>query len=600
MNTTEFLHKALAHHRAGELDTAKAMYRQVLAVQPRNADAHNLLGCVYRSERNLDDAIVSISAAIALDQKVASFYNNLGTCYSAKVERAAAELCFRKALELDPQYADAWSNLGMLLNEASREEESLQVLEKAAELNPEHEGILCNLGCGYLQMHREGRAHAVFAQTMERFPGSAAALLGLAQSLHKLGREEEALQKVEQLLLQNGKYHAEALQLKGTVLEVMGNLDDACAAFDQAIALLPQEVGLLHARAAARKVRAEEPFYAHLMQFDKHVESVRGPRRIHLHYALGKVHQDSGDIAAAAKHYAQGAALQLQASDFDERHDVTLHKLMLGQVTREFISGLRGQGSESAQPIFILGMPRSGTTLVEQLLASHPQVQAGGEMPFVSQVLDGLVFPNGWKVDNGGDAGIAAGLSLLKRAQAYLERVEAHAAVSRHTCFTDKLPENYYNLGLIAAMFPNAKIIHCRRDPVDTAISCYNTLFSIKHYWSYDLATLGRTYRRYWDLMQHWRTELPGRFLELRYEQVVENLEREARKLLDWCGLPWHDGVLRFHETRRPVTTASVTQVRQPLYSTSVGKWKKWEPYIQPLLAEIGEIEKAYWAELES
>jgi hypothetical protein len=148
-------------------------------------------------------------------------------------------------------------------------------------------------------------------------------------------------------------------------------------------------------------------------------------------------------------------------------------------------------------------------------------------------------------------------------------------------------------------MFPHARIIHCRRDPVDNCISSYTTQFKSGNEWSFDLATMGRRYRRYWDLMAHWRHELPGRFLELRYEQVVDNTEEAARTLLEWCGLSWDDRVLRFYENDRKVNTASVRQVRQPIYKSSVGRWKKWEPYIQPLLAEIGDIEKAYWDELE-
>ncbi|HEX7641676.1 MAG TPA: sulfotransferase [Burkholderiaceae bacterium] len=590
--------QALALHQAGNLEAAKAAYLQILAREPRNADAHHLLGCALRAERKFNEAIECIGTAISINPLAPSFYNNLGTCYSAKVERVAAELCFRKALDFDPNYADAWSNLGLMHIGALRFQEARLALEQGREAAPGHEGIQCNLAHVYHELGLQHEALTAFELAVKQFPASGVALIGLAGCLNKAGRNEEALAAVEKLLTLGPRHEAEAWQLKGRILEVLGRLDEACAAFDRAIAAMPDEVGLMHARASIKKVEANEPFFAHLTQFEKRAAEVRGTKRIQLHFALGKAYRDIGNVAASAGNYAQGASMQLLTSNYDEREDVALFKLMHERFNEPLIERLKGQGHESSQPIFVLGMPRSGTTLVEQILASHPQVCAAGELPFVSEVLDGFGFPGGWRLGNGTGGRMPAGISLCDRAQAYLQRVYANSSAEGRPHFTDKLPENYYNLGFIAAMFPNARIIHCRRDPVDTSLSCYQTLFASKHYWSYDLAFTGRTYRRYWQLMQHWRDVLPGRFIEMRYEQVVEDIEQQARRLLDWCGLPWDDRVLRFYETERPVQTASVTQVRQPIYSSSVGKWKKWEPYIQPLLGEIGDIEKAYWDEL--
>ena len=599
MSILELLHQALARHQAGDLEAAKAIYLQVLAREPRNADAHHLLGCAYRAERKFSEAVDSIGTAISINPVMASFYNNLGTCYSARFERVAAELCFRKALDLEPNYADAWSNFGLMQIGALRFQEARTVLEQGHAAAPNHEGIQCNLAQVYFELALTREALAAYERAVAQFPASGIALIGLAGCLNKLGRNEEALAVVDRLLAMGSKHEAEALQIRGRVLEVLGRLDEACAAFDAAIRALPDEVGLMHARASVQKVKADEPFFSHLMQFEKRANEVRGAKRIQLHFALGKAYQDTGNIAAAAGNYAQGASIQLLTSNYDEREDVALYQIMQDKVNEQYLAQLKSQGHPSDRPIFVLGMPRSGTTLVEQILASHPQVYAAGEMPFMSEVLDGLEFPGGWRLGSPIGARMPGGVSLSQRGETYLKRVEASAAVAGHPRFTDKLPENYYNLGMIAAMFPNARIIHCRRDPIDNCISCYNTLFATKHYWSYDLSALGRTYQRYWQLMQHWRGLLPGRFLELRYEQVVDDIEQQARRLLDWCGLPWDDKVLRFYETNRPVQTASVSQVRQPIYSSSVGKWKKWEPYIQPLLTEVGAIEKAYWAELE-
>jgi hypothetical protein len=243
-------------------------------------------------------------------------------------------------------------------------------------------------------------------------------------------------------------------------------------------------------------------------------------------------------------------------------------------------------------------MPRSGTTLVEQILASHPQVLAGGELQFAHQVLDQYLLPGNFKLDHGLMRELNMRTPMAERGRMYLEKIDSLYPERAGRYVTDKLPGNFKLLGLMAAMLPNAHFIHCRRDPIDNCISCYTQLFTSGHEWSYDLGELGRFYRRYWDVMAHWRRTLPGRFLEVRYEDMVANTEAGARQLLEWCGLDWNERVLRFYETKRPVKTASVSQVRQPIYTTSAGRWKKWEPHIPALLHEIGPIEKSYWDEV--
>jgi hypothetical protein len=203
-------------------------------------------------------------------------------------------------------------------------------------------------------------------------------------------------------------------------------------------------------------------------------------------------------------------------------------------------------------------------------------------------------------MDNGYEHKISMHMSMHDRGQLYLEKLNTIASQSAGQFITDKMPGNFKFLGLIAAMLPNAKIIHCRRDPIDNCISCYTQLFTNGHEWTFDLAALGRQYRRYHKLMEHWRQVLPGRFLEVRYEELVADTSAGARKILEWCDLDWNEQVLKFYETERNVKTASLSQVRQPIYTSSMGRWKKWQPYIQPLLTEIGDLEEAYWAELNT
>ena len=234
----------------------------------------------------------------------------------------------------------------------------------------------------------------------------------------------------------------------------------------------------------------------------------------------------------------------------------------------------------SELPVFVIGMPRSGTTLVEQILASHSQVHGAGELSTLRLLVEGGgAYPDACASASGDD--------LARLGQAYMARVAPLAQGKQR--LVDKMPANFLYAGLIPLVLPGARIIHCRRDPVDTCLSCYTKLFSGEQRFTYDQTELGEFYRGYAKLMAHWRLVLPPeRFIEVDYEAVVDDLEGEAKRLVSFLGLPWEDACLRFHDSRRVVRTASVNQVRQPIYTTSKGRWQKYADHLGPLLAALG------------
>jgi hypothetical protein len=278
----------------------------------------------------------------------------------------------------------------------------------------------------------------------------------------------------------------------------------------------------------------------------------------------------------------KGAAGKRAQVSYDEPIAIGLFERIEKVFTPQLIQAKAGGGDPSARPIFVLGMPRSGTTLVEQILASHPLVHGAGELTTLNDVVSEIGrghFPE-W-------AASLDGADLARLGQSYLQRVAEKAPNGAHV--TDKMPSNYYFVGLIHLAFPNAKIIHTIRDPVDTCVSCFSKLFSAEQNHTYELGELGRYYARYEQLMAHWRQVLPpGSFLDVHYEDVVANLEEEARRIMAYCGLPWDDRCLSFHETDRPVRTASATQVRQPIYKNAVGRWRVYEEFLEPLLTALG------------
>jgi hypothetical protein len=254
-----------------------------------------------------------------------------------------------------------------------------------------------------------------------------------------------------------------------------------------------------------------------------------------------------------------------------------------------------GQGAPSTLPVFIIGMPRSGTTLVEQILASHPQVWGGGELMHLKEAVARLSGPEGAESPFGYPelVRLLDGAQLRALGAEYCEALRAAAPptmMTTTTRMTDKMPANFLFAGLIALVLPNARIIHVKRDPLDTCLSCFSILFLGNQPHSYDLAELGRYYRAYLHLMEHWRQVLPpGAMLEVQYEEVVADLEGQARRIVAYCGLEWDDACLDFHRTERRVWTASSVQVRQPIYRQSLGRAEAYRHWLQPLLEALGE-----------
>jgi hypothetical protein len=302
--------------------------------------------------------------------------------------------------------------------------------------------------------------------------------------------------------------------------------------------------------------------------------------RMALHFALGKAYLDHVDSTRAFRHFQEGNRMKRATFTFDI--DATTQWMMdiAATFTPALLAQLAGQGDGSNMPIFVLGMPRSGTTLVEQILASHREVQGAGELRAAQRLVDGLGdYPAAMTRLTGAD------LALL--GEAYLASVRPLSGGRARV--VDKMPANFLHAGLIHLMLPNARIVHCRRDPVNTCLSCYTKLFGAEQAFAYDLVELGRFHRAYQGLMDRWRLVLPpSRFIEVDYEAVVADMEGEVRRLIAFLDLPWDDACLDFHNTVRPVRTASANQVRRPIYRSSTGRSKAHAAHLGPLLVALG------------
>jgi tetratricopeptide (TPR) repeat protein len=363
---------------------------------------------------------------------------------------------------------------------------------------------------------------------------------------------------------------------RGTALFYLGRAAEAADAFSRAVMLDPQDVAFRRALLGVEKVR---PGNVHL----KAIESVAAdrlppPERVAHHFALAKAYDDLGDYARAFAELAKGNGEKRRFSHYNIAADLARFEAIAAAFSADFLASHRGLGASSDVPVFVIGMPRSGTSLVEQILASHPEIFGAGERDILP------AFINGGRAGREFPAGIGDldGAAWTRLGEDYVQSLRALAPQAAR--ITDKLPLNFHLVGLIRIAMPNARIVHVSRDPLDTCFSCFSVLFEDDLDFTCDLADLARYYNGYRRLMAHWRAVLPpGAMLEVQYEDLVSDLDGQARRLIDFCGVAWNQRCLRFHETNRPVQTASALQVRQPLYASSIGRASHYAPWLEPL-----------------
>ena len=357
----------------------------------------------------------------------------------------------------------------------------------------------------------------------------------------------------------------------------LGHFDEAYDCLEKAIQLAPRNARFYYSLATSKRLALGDPNVLAMEKLVQSVSSLPADEQIALHFALGKIFADT-DQERSFQHLLKGNALKRRQIDYDEAAVPTVLEHTRAVFTAELMRRNAGLGHPSCVPLFILGMPRSGTTLVEQILASHPKVFGAGELDDFGKAIVALRFPN--------VVSPMSGEQLRQLGESYVSGIGVAAPAAER--ITNKAPGNFRFAGLIHLVLPNARIIHTRRDPVDTCLSCFSTLFTERVSYCYDLKELGRYYRAYEAMMAHWRSVLPQNvMLEVQYEDVVTDLEGQARRIVAHCGLEWDDACLDFHNTERPIRTASATQVRQRIYNSSVGRWRAYEPFLGPLLAEL-------------
>jgi tetratricopeptide (TPR) repeat protein len=555
----------------GEYEMAAARYQQALEIAPADPEIHCNLGSALRRLGRLDEAVACAERAVALAPGLSVARNNLGLALAALGRFAEAAASFRRALQLDGRFIEALENLGNVLRELGEPRESLACYREAVALDPQRAESHCYLGNELYEAGQLAESAASFRRALTLRPGYPLALLGLAAALRRQGSVTEAEASVRAALALEPE-SAAALTLLGDLHADRGEFGKAQELYEHALAGNPDFAPAFCGLAAQRRMTSADTAW---LRGAKRLLARRLPvaHTIDLHYALGKFHNDLGQYDEAFSHYREANELGKRGTAAYEAPKLERHvDTAIVGFNRTFLRQPQAGASESEVPVFVVGMPRSGTSLTEQILASHPDVFGAGEIEFWDQALPVFTAKAA--------GGEAAALSRLARE--YLERLSEHSGAALRV--VDKMPANFLHAGLIHTVLPRARIIHMQRDPLDTCLSIYLQNFTAMRPFTSDLESLAHYYGQYLRITDHWRAVLPPEtLLEVPYEALVGNQEYWTRRMLDFIGLPWDPRCLEFHRTERVVITASRWQVRQKISSGSIGRWRNYEKYLAPL-----------------
>ena len=537
---------ALATHllRAGRTADAIAPLRDAALLQPSNPTILHDLGLACLEVGRIPDAVAALQRSVASNPRYADAYFRLGIALEKLGNIGGAILAYDRATKLLPSLTEAWFRVGALVYTLGQRDEAIGCFRRAAATG------------GKSSFGRLGKARALMIED----------------------RNQEAEQVLRDTLVADPR-NAMAYDLRGNLLSECGRFDEARSCFERAVAIAPLLAGSYYDLVRCRRVTNDDDGLLQRMEAALATPGLEAAQRQRLHLAIGKAADDLGNYALAMRHFDAADVVRRGSASFDSAAFSIEVDRLIARCTPEWFARAPELGSCDAMPVLIIGMPRSGTTLVEQIVSMHPEVGAGGELNFWNE--RGLAW-------HGGDAAGSEKPFLSKAAPDYLRELRAIAPTASRV--TDKMPFNFLWAGLIHVAFPRAIIIHCRRAAVDTALSIHQTHFHPGLAFPTGGAELVAYFRSYQRLVDHWRSLLPAdRFIEVDYEDLTRAPEPAIRRIITACGLAWNDACLHPESNPRAVKTPSKWQTRQPIYHTSIARWRRYEPWLGPLRALVDD-----------
>ena len=568
----------IIYKELGQMEDAVKSYEQAIDLQPDYAEAHNNLGTTLQGMWKLDEAAKCFEKALVIQPDFFEVHNNLGNTLNLLGNTNEAINSYKQALSINPDYADAYNNIGIIYHEMGQLDEAIKYYEKAIAISPEYAQAHNNLGITLNKLGEFQKAIKFYEQALIINPSYDEAYFNLGVTLYELNQSDEALNSYEQALSINPDY-ADAFNNIGIILQELGQFNDAFSHYVYALAIDPDNTEFHRNLSILKQYKEGDTQFTH-MQFLLSKNDLSDSERINLCFALAKAYEDLGKIDDFFGVLNEGNQLRKQELNYSIDKDLNNHSLF----RKIFMSSFKitpNYEPLTINPIFIVGMPRSGTSLVEQIISSHHKVHGAGEL----STLDNLITPimNDY-LSNNGSFSEKTILSVRLEYINFLSNLNVSEKI-----FTDKMPTNFENIGFILKAFPEAKIIHLKRDAMAICWSNYQRYFPSEVMgFQYDMEDLARFYISYSKLMNFWHEQFPSQIYDINYEFLTTNQENETKKLLAYCNLEWDENCLNFHKQKRTVKTASSLQVKEKMYQGSSETWKKYESHLKPLIHELG------------
>jgi tetratricopeptide (TPR) repeat protein len=608
---------AFAYSAGKKHELASKQFLYILDLHPHDIQSRFNLANSLNQQNLFSEAIVHYQAILRINPNIVDAYINCAFSYKMLNAFDSAIEYLSKALKIDENNINTLQALGMTYLDLEDYKSALRYLENCLTLAPKNPNIRISFAVALERAGLDYEATAAYRETCEMDPNNPTALTAYANHLllcHQFDEAIEALLKAKELT----KNSPLVCDLLGDVYSNMGDLDKALEQYDNALKIEPNRISSLIGKGSLfrelgetqnaiivsdqiinahpdspsgfslkAQVTRSQPSDGLIENLNRLLEKNKkeSDEEITIHFSLGKVYDDQKLYSKAFEHYLTANSLKSAKHSYIQEEEDKKVDAIIKTFDRKFFEDHQGIGVDSGLPIFIVGMPRSGTTLIEQIISSHPSVQGAGEVLFWWQTSRTLPLRFKLKKSFPECANELNKKDVIKVTELYeetLRRIVGPASLITH--ITDKMPHNFVQLGLIALMYPNAKIIHTKRNPMDTCLSIFFQSFNDFHPYSFNLENLGHHYKNYQRLMTHWHDVLPGRVFDVNYEDVTADPERLSRGLIAHCGLDWDDACLSPHKLERAVKTASHWQVRQPIYKTSVERWRRYEEFLGPLV----------------
>ena len=620
----------------GAIDLALRALDAELGKLPKDPDFWALKSLALQSNGKLDDAYAAMAKAVDFNPGALPLRLELARLANARGNEADEVKALTAALPLGAMPEKLLLRLIHLHTTRHETAEALAIADRLVAIKPDNETFVLKRAAVLADAGRLDEARVALEALLERDDATDQAISSWAALVaEKMGNVPLVVERLKQLEARGVKrwtvyaclakalskddlmkeaieYFTKALEIDpeqptlwndlGVLQRQVGLIEESQVSINKSLELDPKNASALRVGGYEHKYVYGDDAWKRVNIALANVDKKPKAQQVEIHYAAAKALEDVGELEAAFAQYAHAGRMQKEISPWSDTRMRGVLALMKNYLRPEDFATVRAQATASDKPVFVFGMPRSGTTLLEQVLASHPDVFGAGELKLGAGILNGIQIGRArletmYDGNVGGTLADGDKLTIPERGQKYLEVIERIAGKGPKRV-VDKMPGNYNWVGLLDAVIPGSHFIHSRRHPVEICLSEYRIFFPDGIHFSYDLRDLGKAYRLYNDYMKHWSAMLGDKILHVRYEDMVADLETQARRIISFIGLPWNDNCLKFYESDRKVVTASVSQVRKPIYTTSTNRWRKYEQYLKPLLEELGPLVKEYEDEL--